>query len=122
VELTCIVCGKKFQRRQKDYNDFMKRVVTRGRYGPRCSRACVQSVSRTCSWCGQSVGLRPPSDQGQHAFCGKSRDCWREAMKLVQPVHWHLLEPEMLPMRDHVERIADVLGADRLTGGKSKRG
>jgi len=123
VELTCIVCGKEFQRRRKDYNDFIRRVVARGkRYGPRCSRACLQSVALACCWCGRSVGLRPPSQRRGHAFCGKPRNCWSEAMKVVQPSNWSLLKPEHLPMRDHIAQIVDALGPDRLTGGKPRRG
>ena len=121
VELTCIFCGKKFYRRRKDYNDFLRRVPARGkRYGPQCSKACVRSVSRNCSWCGDSVGWRPPSHSGQHVFCGKPRNCWSETMKLVQPTQWPLIGPAVLPMREHVAEIAALLGPERLTGGKPK--
>jgi hypothetical protein len=121
VTLTCIVCGKDFQRRRKDYNDFIRRVTVGERQGPRCSKACGYSgSSRFCSWCGAEVARRPPSTRGYHAFCGAGRRCDLEAMKLVQPVHWPKLGSHLLPMRDHVAQIAELLGPKNLTGASRR--
>jgi len=122
VTLTCIVCGKEFQRRRKDYNDFIRRVTAGERQGPRCSKTCGYSGgSRLCSWCGAEVAGRPPSARGYHAFCGAGRRCDLEAMKLVQPIHWPKLGSDVLPMREHVAEIAELLGPENMTGAKMRR-
>jgi len=123
VELTCISCGRTFKRRRKDHNDFIRRVTIGPKQGPRCSRTCGYSRAiRVCSWCGADAGHKAPSNRGNHAFCGAPRRCDREARKLVQPLYWRLLTPEVLPMRDSIAKITELLGPDRLTGGKAKGG
>jgi len=124
VELTCILCGKKFWRRRKDYNDFLRREPIGARQGPRCSKACVSSRSATCSWCGGDAGIRWPSAirSTRHSFCGKPKYCWREAMAKIQPVHWQRVGPELLPMRDHVAQIRELLRLKNLTHATPKRG
>jgi hypothetical protein len=117
VELTCIVCGKSFWRRRKDYNDFLRREPISERQGPRCSKACVSSRSPACSWCGEDVGTRWPGRirSTHHSFCSKRKSCWREAMAIIQPVYWQRLGPELLPMREHITEIGDLLGPENLT-------
>lgn len=124
VELTCIICGKKFWRRRKDYNDFLRRVTIGEKQGPRCSKACVGSRPATCSWCGEDAGTRWPSDirNTNHSFCGNPRYCWREAMAIVQPIHWKRIGRDLLPMRDHIAEITELIGREKLSGAKSKRG
>ncbi len=123
VTLTCIVCGKDFQRRRKDYNDFIRRVTIGERQGPRCNKTCGYTrSSRSCSWCGAELGHKPPSTRGYHAFCGAGRRCDLEAMKLVQPIYWPKLGSDVLPMRDHVAEIAELLGPENMTRAKSRRG
>jgi len=122
VTLTCIVCGREFQRRRKDYNDFIRRVTLGERQGPRCSKACgYRRTRRSCSWCGAEVGHKPPSTRGYHAFCGAGRRCDLEAMKLVQPIQWPKLGSNVLPMRDHVAEITELLGPENMIGAKSRR-
>ena len=119
VELTCIICGKRFQRRQKDHNDFLRRVTIGKRQGPQCSKSCLAGESRLCSWCGADVGRRPPSRLADYAYCGTPRRCDREAMKLVQPMNWPLLTPTVLPMREHVREIVELLGPENITSARS---
>jgi len=43
-------------------------------------------------------------------------------MKLVQPIYWPKLGSDVLPMRDHVAEIAELLGPENMTRAKSRRG
>jgi len=105
VTLTCVRCGKTFQRRRKWHNEFLNRVV-KTRYGPICSKGCLLRVERQCSWCGKPAVRRRPSDNSSQAFCGPPRSCAFEAQRVLSNTHWNRLTPELLPMVEHRDEIA----------------
>jgi len=43
-------------------------------------------------------------------------------MAKIQPVHWQRVGPELLPMRDHVAQIRELLRLKNLTHATPKRG
>ncbi len=43
-------------------------------------------------------------------------------MAIVQPIHWKRIGRDLLPMRDHIAEITELIGREKLSGAKSKRG
>ena len=108
VTLTCLNCGKQFLRRRKDYNDWLRRAVVRGRAGPICSRGCRSAVPVSCTWCGDDLGMRYPSNisKARHSYCPAPSRCASEAHKALRNSYWRFLSADLLPMRDHLSEIA----------------
>lgn len=108
VTLRCANCGKNFQRSRSDHEAYLKRTVVRKRHGPVCSRKCSAKVQRSCSWCGQPTAPRWPSVLGKQAFCESPRSCSGQAQEALAAMHWRYLTPDLIPMKDHLDAIAQL--------------
>ena len=108
VSLRCANCGRTFQRRRSDHHSYLRRTVTQGRLGPVCSRQCSAKISRSCSWCARPIGPRWPVHVGTQAFCSPPATCRIQAPKAIPAVWWRYLTDDLLPMKDHQDRIAQL--------------
>ena len=119
VSLVCVNCGKQFLRRRKDYNDFIRRQVTRRRVGPVCSKQCRAGIEVFCAWCGAHVGVRWPSQVSPagRAFCSPPRRCSVQAQRALRNSWWRFLTPDLMPMKDHVEGVAELQRRIKAGGG-----
>ena len=108
VSLRCANCGKAFKRSRGLHAAYLRRIVTRKRRGPVCSRRCSAKIRRSCSWCNRSVGSRWPVHDSRQAFCGPPATCRFQAQRAIPPVWWRYLTDDLLPMKDHQDRIAQL--------------
>ncbi len=108
VSLRCANCGRIFQRRRWRHERYLRRTVTQGRHGPVCSSRCSARISRPCSWCGRPVGSRWRAHIGTQAFCGHESSCRIPAQRAISPVWWRYLTDDLLPMKDHLDGIAQL--------------
>jgi hypothetical protein len=95
VTLICANCGKTFERRRCLHDAYLRRTVTQKRHGPICSRQCSAKVQRSCSW-------------GRQVFCRPPALCLREAQSAIHPVRWRHLTANLLPMKKHLDEIAQL--------------
>ncbi len=109
VTLKCANCGKSFERRRCLHDAYLRRTVTQKRHGPICSRKCSAKVQRSCSWCGRPAGGRWRSSTGRQVFCRPPASCLREAQTAIHPVRWRHLTADLLPMKEHLDEIAQLL-------------
>ena len=108
VSLKCANCGRTFERRQGLHNAYLRRTVTRRRRGPVCSRQCSAKIPRSCSWCGQPVGLRWRPHITPQAFCSPPATCLSQVQRALPSVWWPYLTADLLPMKEHLDRIAQL--------------
>ncbi len=108
VSLKCVNCGRAFERRRKYHDAYLRRTVVRKRRGLVCSRQCSAKISRDCSWCGRPVGPRWRSQIRTLAFCGHESSCHIQAQRAISAVWWRYLTTDLLPMKDHRDRIAQL--------------
>ena len=111
VSLKCANCGRTFERRRSRHEAFLHRAIVKKRWGPVCSRQCSAKVTRSCSWCGRSLGSRWPAHVASQAFCGSLATCRFEAQRAIHPLWWRYLAPDLLPMKDHLDGIAQLRAA-----------
>ena len=108
VSLTCTNCGRVFERRSGLHAAYLRRTVTRKRRGPVCSSQCSAKIPRSCSWCGRPAGLRWRAHAALHTFCGLPATCRFQAQRAILPVWWRYLTADLLPMKDHLDEIAQL--------------
>jgi hypothetical protein len=108
VSLKCTNCGRTFERRRIDHAAYLRRTVTRKSRGPVCSNQCSAKVPRSCSWCGQLVGLRWGRFATQQAFCSPPATCRLHAQRAMRPEWWRYLTTDLLPMKEHLDGIAQL--------------
>ena len=108
VSLRCANCGRIFQRRRSHHERYLRKTVTQGRHGPICNRRCGARISRSCSWCGRPVGSRWRSHFGTQAYCGHESSCRIQAHRAIPAVWWGYLTDDLLPMKDHLDGIAQL--------------
>ncbi len=108
VRLTCTNCGRVFERRRGLHAAYLRRTVTRKRRGPVCSSQCSAKIARSCSWCGRPAGSRWRAHAGLQAFCCLPATCRFQAQRAMLPVWWRYLTADLLPMKDHLDAIAQL--------------
>ena len=108
VSLICANCGKTFERPRHHHEAYLRRTVTRKRRGPVCSSQCSAKVQRSCSWCGRPVALRWRAHITPQAFCSPPATCRFQAQRAILPVWWRYLTADLLPMKDHLDGIAQL--------------